>query len=184
MTSVKSTKKENQDECVELKNIKYQTMLLNNKTNLAPNNIDNISNIDSFLDNEKKTNEKKPWSKLSSALKLKKIQLFIEIYSETNKLTSNEKKKLFMYLNTQLQRKKLQRIKDVIYDSEKGIIKDIIGLTYNKTNLKFTIKNKDKPSGTLKNLAPKTRKQKKHKNKKNRDKDKSKTKDNKKKEKN
>jgi hypothetical protein len=181
MTSVKST--QNQDECVELKNIKYQTMLLNNKTDLAPNNIDNISNIDSFLDNEKKTNEKKPWSKLSSALKLKKIQLFIEIYSKKNKLTPQEKKKLFTYLNTQLQRKKLQRIKDVIYDSEKGIIKDIVGLTFNKTNLKFTIKNKDKSSGTLKNLAPKTRKQK-HKNKKNRDKDKSKTKDNKKKEKN
>ena len=135
MTSVKST--QNSDECVELKNIKYQTMLLNNKTDLAPNNIDNISNIDSFLDNEKKTNEKKPWSKLSSALKLKKIQVFVEKYAIENEYNLLKKNNLFIYLNTQLQRKKLQRMKDVIYDPEKGIIKDIIGLTYNKTNLKF-----------------------------------------------
>lgn len=155
MSSVSTTQS---DECVELKNIKYQTMLLNNKTNLAPNNIDNINNIDSFLDCEKKTNEQKPWSKLSSALKLKKIQLYVETYSKENELDSNEKKKLFNYLNTQLQRKKLQRIKDVVYNSEKGIVKDIIGLTYNKTNFKFTIKNKDRNSATLKNLAPKTRK--------------------------
>ena len=135
-------------------------MLLNNKTDLAPNNIDNINinNIDSFLDSEKKTNEQKPWSKLSSALKLKKIQLYVETYSKENELNNNEKKKLFNYLNTQLQRKKLQRIKDVVYDSEKGVVKDIIGLTYNKTNFKFTIKNKDRNSATLKNLAPKTRK--------------------------
>ncbi len=163
MTSVKST--QNPDECVELKNIKYQTMLLNNKTDLAPNHIDNISNIDSFLDNEKKTNEKKPWSKLSSALKLKKIQIYIEKYSIENQLNNIQKHKLFNYLNTQLQRKKLQRIKDVIYDIEKGLIMDIIGLTYNKTNLKYTIKNKDKSSVSLKNLAPKTRKKNKNKRK-------------------
>ena len=28
---VKETKKKNNDECIELKNIKYQTMLINNK---------------------------------------------------------------------------------------------------------------------------------------------------------
>lgn len=174
MSSVKSTQS---DECVELKNIKYQTMLLNNKTDLAPNNIDNISNIDSFLDNEKRTNEKKPWSKLSSALKLKKIHAYIEKYSIENELNLIQKNKLFNYLNTQLQRKKLQRIKDVIYDIEKGIITDIVGLTYNKTNLKYTIKNKDKSSVSLKNLAPKTRKKikkKKSKDKEKKHKDKSK----------
>jgi len=167
----------NNDECVELKNIKYQTMLLNNKTDLTPNNTANVSNIDLFLDSEKRTNEKKPWSKLSSALKLKKIQIFIEDYSVKNELTKQEKHKLFLYLNTQLQRKKLQRIKDVIYDAEKCVIKDIIGLSYNKSNLKFTIKNKDRTSGTLKNLAPKTRKKikiKKRKNKEKKHKEKSK----------
>ncbi len=123
----------------------------------------------------KKKNEKKPWSKLSSALKLKKIQIFIEDYSIKNNFTKQEKHKLFLYLNTQLQRKKLQRIKDVIYDAEKCVIKDIIGLTYNKSNLKFTIKNKDRTSGTLKNLAPKTRKKiKKRKNKDKKSKDKNK----------
>ena len=181
MTSVKST--QNSDECVELKNIKYQTMLLNNKTDLAPNNIDNISNIDSFLDNEKKTNEKKPWSKLSSALKLKKIQVFVEKYAIENEYNLLKKNNLFIYLNTQLQRKKLQRMIDVIYDPDKGIIKDIIGLTYNKTNLKFTIKNKDKLSGSLKHLAPKTRKKiKKRKSKSNDKKDKDDKKKEKKKE--
>ena len=153
------------DECVELKNIQYQTMLLNNKTNLTPSASINISNIDSYLDKERESNEKKPWSKLSSSSKLKKIKSYIIIYSEEETLSKDQQEKLFNYLRKLLERKKLQRIKDVVYDIELGTIKNIPGLIFNKLNSKFTIKKNEKGS-SLKNLAPpKTLKKKKKRSK-------------------
>ena len=152
------------DECVELKNIQYQTMLLNNKTNLTPAASINISNIDSYLDKERESNEKKPWSKLSSASKLKKIETYINTYSKEEQLSKEQRNKLFVYLRKLLERKKLQRIKDVVYDVENGLIKNIPGLIFNKVNSKFTIKKNEKGS-SLKNLAPKTMKHKKHRSK-------------------
>tara|TARA_B100000674_G_C37854248_1_gene921524 strand:- start:63 stop:644 length:582 start_codon:yes stop_codon:yes gene_type:complete len=164
------------DDCVELKNIKYQTMLLNNKTNLTPNiNID-IQNIDKFLDEERLSNSEKPWSKLSSSIKLRLIEKYIKIYSDNNNLSSEQSTKLFVYLRKQLERRKLQRVKDVVYDISKNEIIDIPGLIYNKLNSKFTIKKLDKNgSSSLKNLAPKTLKNKKK--KKSRDKKRKKTRD-------
>lgn len=151
------------EECVELKNIKYQTMLLNNKTDLTPSINTDIQNIDKFLDNERIANQKKPWSKLSSAIKLKLIKKYIDTYSIENNLLKDNKIKLFNYLKKLLERKKLQRVKDVVYDMEKHEIINIPGLIYNKINSKFTIKRTDKSGGSLKNLAPKTLKKKKRK---------------------
>ena len=60
-----------------------------------------------------------------------------------------------------MERKKLQRVKDVQYDIEKQKIINIPGLLYHKDKNKFTLKNLDKNSSTLKSLAPKRRKHKK-----------------------
>jgi hypothetical protein len=149
------------EDCVELKNIKYQTMLLNNKTDLTPSINTDIQNIDKFLDDERLANLKKPWSKLSSAIKLKLIKQYIEIYAKENNIIKEHKIKLFNYLRKLLERKKLQRVKDVIYDIENSKIINIPGLIYNKINNKFTIKRTDKTGSSLKNLAPKTLKKKK-----------------------
>ena len=54
-----------------------------------------------------------------------------------------------------LERKKLQRIKDVIYEINTGEIKDIPGLTFNEKNRKFILRKIDKNGSTLRNLAPK-----------------------------
>jgi len=51
--------------------------------------------------------------------------------------------------------KKLNRVKDVNYDKETGIIKDIPPLCYIKQTQHFTLKNIDKRVSTLKSLAPK-----------------------------
>ena len=59
-----------------------------------------------------------------------------------------------------LDNKKFSKIKDITYIKEDGIIKDIPGLTYNKKNKIFTIKNQDNRLTTSKNLAPKTKKSK------------------------
>ena len=53
-----------------------------------------------------------------------------------------------------MERKKLQRVKDVQYSIDTGKIISIPGLLFNKKNNKFTLKNMDK-KGSLKSLAQK-----------------------------
>ena len=52
-------------------------------------------------------------------------------------------------------KKKLSRVKDVIYDKVNGVVKEIPALAYTKANKHFTLKNIDKRISTLKSLAPK-----------------------------
>jgi hypothetical protein len=153
------------DECLELKNINYQTMLLNNKTNIDGNMVSECSDkIETFLKKEKEMVKNRTWSKLSKASKLKKLISYSKTYSKKNKLDSEDSKKLQNYLLEALDRRRLQKMKDVIYDIETGIITDIPKLIFLKDKKKFTIK-RDKKSNTLQNLAPKTKKKKKKKKK-------------------
>ena len=62
---------------------------------------------------------------------------------------------MLSFLKDCIDRKKLQRVKDVIYDKEIGTIKEIPSLCYVKSNKHFTLKNLDKRVSTLKSLAPK-----------------------------
>ena len=143
--------------CQELQNIKYQTMLLNHNSKIYDSK-PNIDNIEAFLEKEKEANKKKPWSKLSKASKLKKISEYVIQYTEENKLTEEQSVELKKYLTQCLNRKKLQRMKDVVYDITTNKIKLINGLTYNKVKNKFTLKVKEKKTSTLKSLAPKKNK--------------------------
>tara|TARA_B100000925_G_scaffold284076_1_gene258644 strand:- start:992 stop:1498 length:507 start_codon:yes stop_codon:yes gene_type:complete len=142
--------------CQELQNIKYQTMLLNHNSKIYAAK-PNIDNIEAFLEKEKEANKKKPWSKLSKASKLKKISEYVIQYRDENKLNSEQTNELEKYLTQCLNRKKLQRQKDVVYDITTNKIKSINGLIYNKMKNKFTLKVKDKKTSTLKSLAPKNK---------------------------
>ena len=142
-------------ECQELKNIKYKTMLLNGVTLQETKSSNDLSNLDKFLENEKNNNVNEPWCKLNKTLKTKKLQDYVEVYKKTNNLGDEESNSLISFLKDCLDRKKLQRVKDVIYDKENGTIKDIPSLCYVKSNKHFTLKNLDKRVSTLKSLAPK-----------------------------
>ena len=150
------TKKErNKDECIQLKNINYQSMLLKRNSNIDSQR-GGTENIDKYLEQEQnKKKNIKPWSKLEKSTKLKKIYSYIEIYYEKFKMTEGEKKELKKYMRTCLERKKLQRIKDVIYEITTGKIKDIPGLSFNEIKRKFVLRKIDKKGSTLRNLAPK-----------------------------
>jgi hypothetical protein len=145
------------DECLELKNIKYKSMLQNGiswpDSNVNANN--NLSNLDIFLENEKNNNINEPWSKLDKTLKIKKLLNYAENYKVEKNLNEDEYKQFSLFLKDCLDRKKLQRVKDVIYDKTTGVIKDIPGLFHNKIKNHFTIKNIDKRISTSKSLAPK-----------------------------
>jgi hypothetical protein len=143
------------NECQELKNIKYKTMLLNGVQLPETKSSNDMSNLDKFLENEKNNNVNEPWCKLNKTIKMKKLQEYVAVYKEDNKLSDEESELLITFLKDCVDRKKLQRVKDVIYDKENGKIKEIPALYYMKLNKHFTLKNLDKRVSTLKSLAPK-----------------------------
>ena len=67
----------NREECLELKNIKYKTMLLNGNPLQETKSSNDLSNLEKFLENEQNNNKIEPWSKLDKTIKTKKIIEFI-----------------------------------------------------------------------------------------------------------
>jgi hypothetical protein len=145
----------NSVECLELKNIKYKTMLLNGNPLKETKSENDLSNLDKFLEDEKNNNVNEPWCKLNKTIKTKKILEFVEKYKSEKNLDQEEEKALLVFLKDCLDRKKLQRVKDVVYDKTNGFIKEIPALSYTKAIKHFTLKNMDKRVSTLKSLAPK-----------------------------
>lgn len=143
------------DECHELKNIKYKTMLLNGNPLHETKSSNDLSNLEKFLEDEKINNSNEPWCKLNKTIKTKKMIEFVQLYKKDKNLDEEESKSLMTFLRDCLDKKKLQRVKDVIYDKTSGTIKDIPALFYTKTSKHFTLKNMDKRVSTLKSLAPK-----------------------------
>ena len=164
------------DDCQELKNINFKSMLLsgnNNKINIAGSH-NNEGAIDDYLEKEIQANKKEPWVKLNKTMKINKIDAYVETYSSLHKdykLTATEIKNLKRYLIDCIDKKRLSKVKDITYDKDAGVIKAIPGLEFNKTSRKFVLASTDKKTSTLKSLAPKntaklktTRKQKSSKN--------------------
>jgi hypothetical protein len=141
---------------MELKNIKYQTMLLNNNSKIFETK-PNVLNIEKFLDNEKQINKNKPWSKLNKGTKIKLVTKYAEEYQEKNKITDEQKKNLIDYLKLCLERRKLNKKQDLTYDKENFKIVTIQNLVYNKVKNRFTLKKSDKRVSSLKSLAPKNK---------------------------
>ena len=154
-TIIKEKEKEKGEECHELKNIMYKTMLLNGNPLPETKSEKDLSNLDKFLESEKNINVNEPWCKLNKTIKTKKLIDFVEKYKTDNNLDNDEAKLLSSFLKDCIDRKKLQRVKDVVYDKTNGSIKEIPALAYTKSNKHFTLKNIDKRVSTLKSLAPK-----------------------------
>jgi hypothetical protein len=144
------------EECMELQNIEYQTMLLNSNSKVKSNKED-TSNIDGFLEKEKKNNQNKPWSKLGKNQKIHKLTEYIQKITKKHNFSVDELEKLREYLIKCIDRKKLQRVKDVTYDVKTGKIKAIPSLIFDKTKRKFTLKKTDKNKSSLRSLAPKNK---------------------------
>jgi len=143
-------------DCVELRNIKYKSMLLK-KT--SPKQVTkHNSNIDDFLEKERTQNKEDQWVKLDKTMKMKKVSAFVETYASENVLCVKDKNALSEFLTCSLDQKKLFKTKEVLYDKVTGTIKSIPCLVYCPTSVKkFTLKRCEKRQSTLKSLAPKTK---------------------------
>ena len=80
--TIPNLKKIKSDECIELRNIKYKTMLMNGNMLKESKQSDNLSNLEKFLEDDKNNNQNEPWSKLDKTVKTKKLFAFAEIYSK------------------------------------------------------------------------------------------------------
>jgi len=143
------------DECIELKNIKYKSMLLNNNSDEVVETVENMSNLDHFLEGEKKNNSGEPWAKLDKTSKLLRFNEYAAQYCSENDYSDADKQSLVVVLSSNLDRKKLLKAKEVLYDKEDGKILSIPSLVYNTSMKRFTLKRADKRPSTLKSLAPK-----------------------------
>ena len=100
------------DECQELRNIKYKTMLLSGNKKGLNTVIDNVSNLDLLLDNETEKSKKESWNKLDKSAKMRKISDYINKIQPTYMLSNEEIDILKNYLSSNLDKKNLQKNKD------------------------------------------------------------------------
>ncbi len=134
----------------ELKNIKYRNMLLNRNDAI---NYD--STVDEILDADAKSIKIVQWSKLDKSTKHNKIVEYSEKYCKENGIVStDEKQKLTDFLIEAVDKKRIHKMKDIVFDKETQTILNIPSIVYNKSTRHFTLKLTDKHVSTLKNITP------------------------------
>ena len=145
----------NDSDCKEYNSLKYKTMIMTG-TNIEPTMDTNEEKINMFLSMDMEKNKKGVWSKLSKTEKVKKIKNYIKtnLLKEHN-LTESEIITANKFFSLLMDRKKLSKNNELMYNQENGLIESIEGLTFNVETRKFTI-NCDKPASkkrTVKNVA-------------------------------
>ena len=114
--------------------------MINTGTNLE-NNIDTSEDtINNFLNMDIENNKKGIWSKLTKTEKIKKIKQYIneKLKVEYN-LTDEEIVYTTKVFTIMIDRKKLSKNNELVYNQEIGFIEQIGGLTFNIETRKFNI---------------------------------------------
>jgi hypothetical protein len=110
--------------------------------------------LDDIVDMDSQKNVNLPWNKLDKSQKLKKLNDFADKYSLEHKLDEKITSDLKQMLKEKLNRKCLQKIKDVQYNKETEMIISIPTLILH--NHRYTLKVPDNVS-PLHSLAPKNK---------------------------
>ena len=116
------------------------------------NNIKQNQNMNTILHNETSNSKKEGWSKLGKTEKITKLNSYVDKLLNNNNFKETNNETLKKYLIDSLDRKRLTSVKDVIYDKENGIIKDIPLLFFNNTTNRYTLKRNEKKNSTIKSL--------------------------------
>jgi len=144
----------NDSDCKEYNSLKYKTMIMTG-TNIESSLDSNEEKINMFLSMDMEKNKKGVWSKLSKTEKIKKIKNYIKTtLLKEHDLTETEVLNANKFFSLWMDRKKLSKNNELIYNQDAGLIESIEGLTFNPETRKFTI-NCDKPptkKKTVKNV--------------------------------
>ena len=129
----------NDSDCKEYNSLKYKTMIMTG-TNIESSFDTNEEKINMFLSMDMEKNKKGVWSKLSKTEKVKKIKSYIKttLLKEHN-LTETEVLNATKFFSLLMDRKKLSKNNELIYNQEVGLIESIEGLIFNPETRKFTI---------------------------------------------
>uniref|UniRef100_A0A6C0ATN6 Uncharacterized protein n=1 Tax=viral metagenome TaxID=1070528 RepID=A0A6C0ATN6_9ZZZZ len=112
--------------------------------------------IETMLENEKQHNKTETWNKLDKTVKIQKLHQFSEKYGKEHAMPMKDIRLLKIFFIECLDKNKLQKTKDVVYDKERREIISIPTLHFNQTNHNFTLRILDaKRVSTLKSLTPK-----------------------------
>ena len=147
-------KSKKSDNCQELKNIAYKTMLLNG-TDINPkynNESNNNLKISNFLESESTANKKETWSKLDKTQKIKYLNMYAESLKEVDNLNEDEILNLKNYFVRCLDRKCLLKTKEVIYDKDINKILNVPFLFFNEETRSYILRKDDKHVSTIKSL--------------------------------
>lgn len=115
----------------------------------------NIGSLDILLEKEKNFNKTDSWNKLDKTSKMQKLHGFAEKYGREQNLSSKEIKALKLFFVECLEKGKLQKTKDVVYNKEDREIVSIPALFFNVDKKCFTLRISNKRVSTLKSLTPK-----------------------------
>ena len=120
------------------------------------NNDITIDDIDKILERERQQNKRDNWIKLDKTAKIQKLHVYAETYGKENALPSKDVKLLNNFFINCLDKNKLSKSKDVVYNKEEMKIISIPALHFNKISHNFTLRIIDtKRVSTLKSLTPK-----------------------------
>jgi hypothetical protein len=112
--------------------------------------------IDHILEKETQKNKTESWNKLNKTMKIQKLNHYAEKYATEHKYSERELGNLKTFFLESLERGKLQKTKEVVYDKDQQQIEEIPGLFYHQHNHNFTLRIIDtKRVSTLKSLTPK-----------------------------
>jgi hypothetical protein len=114
-----------------------------------------VNDLDELLEIEKQRNKGEVWIKLDKTIRYEKLQNFAERYGKDQNMSSKEIKVLKTFFKTCLDKNKLNKAKDVVYNKEERIIVSIPSLHFNQVTKNYTLKLTDKRVSTLKSLTPK-----------------------------
>jgi len=142
------------DNCQELKNLAYKTMLLNgNDITVKNENISNDNKISNFLLDESNANRSETWTKLNKTQKLLRLNNYVETSLKTKyNLSNDEVIHTKNYLQKTIERKNLSKAKEIVYNKEENFIINIPFFTFIEDTRIFILKKDDKHISTVKCL--------------------------------
>lgn len=119
-----------------------------------PNTSPQQDTFKSLLEDSTKEAYSRPWHRLERGLRLNRLRIFIEDIALQFSLTKDEKDYIFLFLQKALDKKLLNTLKVVVYDTETQKINKINGLEIKRSadsqvKIAFVAK-KVKPIGTRK----------------------------------
>ena len=116
----------------------------------------NASDVDALLEKEKLRNKGDVWIKLDKTMRIQRLNDYADTYGKENDMSSKDIRLLRNFFKNCLDKNKLNKAKDVVYNKETRIITSIPALHFNQVTNNFTFKIMDtKRVSTLKSLTPK-----------------------------